>query len=224
MDILNKIITDPDMLCWVAGEVKSPSFQPERDAKINQHTIPLPVADSNSRLFYDRHCGATPETAAFFKQIQSGKVPEYCLKVIGRLPPPPKELETFMTLAATRPALADAHAYLFADDIITPADAIAPFISGSSHRSLQFRSPLCSSFFSCIFHHMQHNAPVEVELEGWDLYHGHVFMNACPDPELNNLKLDMGILFHAKEFPREYRKAQWAPLLPIAHPDMNVYI
>ncbi|CAE8589593.1 unnamed protein product, partial [Polarella glacialis] len=61
------------------------------------------------------------------------------------------------------------------------------------------------------------------ELEPWDLFHGHLFSGLRLEPDSCDQPLRsadrLGILFHSKEYPREYSTGGSSVLLPVGHPN-----
>jgi hypothetical protein len=160
----------------------------------------------------------TNNSANFFKTLHSSGCPLYCVPLPSLLPPPPTELKIYMELVMTMD-IEDANSFLFGDEILKPPHRISNYISGSTERCLRFRNVSCAAFVASIFHAIQHASPTSVEFAGWDLYHGHMFLNAQQHGD--KLGLDMGILFHAKEFPVEYRASSWSPTFSIGAPEMK---
>ena len=56
-------------------------------------------------------------------------------------------------------------------------------------------------FFKSLFLDIQVHSPVDVHLTGWDLHHGHLIITGLSREGRNP---SLAILFHAKEYPREY--------------------
>ena len=67
--------------------------------------------------------------------------------------------------------------------------------------------------------------PVKIHLTPWDLFHGHIFVEKNRGNNQNSLRQNQnsqskhtfGILFHAKEYPKEYTSG--CTILPIGHKD-----
>lgn len=100
--------------------------------------------------------------------------------------------------------------------VVEPPAAVSQYISGSSSHALRFRAPELGSFFASLFHLIQLSSCTKVELTGWDLFHCHLFLH-CSETQ-SGIACDLGALFHAKEFPEEYRPSPYSPLYPISHP------
>jgi len=168
-------------------------------------------------------------------QLRRGKPPpwahELSLQVPGQVPP---SLWTYAAVARAH-GLELANVFLFGDDVIEPPAVVRPYMSGEQDRALRPRDLDVSSFFASLFHLIQHESPVPggVELAGWDLYHGHIFMqcasNSSPRSSedrvdgdvVDDVEIDLGIMFHAKEFPEEFRHSTWGPTHPIGALEMG---
>eukprot|EP01127_Copromyxa_protea_P023446 TRINITY_DN876_c0_g1_i2.p1 TRINITY_DN876_c0_g1~~TRINITY_DN876_c0_g1_i2.p1 ORF type:complete len:784 (+),score=189.41 TRINITY_DN876_c0_g1_i2:194-2545(+) len=229
----------------------------------------------------------TPPTQVatdFLKSMQEGKIPTFLHKLPGHLKLVPKPLKHYVEDVILH-GPQHASSKLFNSHIIRPPSRVRHYMSGSTHKSLQFRDPHTGSFIASLFHMIQHQSVTSVELTGWDLYHGHFFVSVHEEVELLNkndseregsdgknegdkskdkedkegkedkedkdkdketkedkededeeagdqtkgdeekpkkhVVCDLGILFHGKEFPKEYRSSQYGPTYPIGSPEMR---
>ena len=78
-----------------------------------------------------------------------------------------------------------------------PAAELAPYASGPSTARFAPRDAAVAAFFAALFHHVAEHG--RCALAGWDLFHAHLFATIDESGEA-----DCGLLFHAREFPREF--------------------
>eukprot|EP01063_Lacrimia_lanifica_P022812 TRINITY_DN30326_c0_g1_i1.p1 TRINITY_DN30326_c0_g1~~TRINITY_DN30326_c0_g1_i1.p1 ORF type:complete len:489 (+),score=103.16 TRINITY_DN30326_c0_g1_i1:84-1550(+) len=128
------------------------------------------------------------------------------------LPPPPQDLVDFSKRSPSDRTFAEEH---YIDALVQPLRRHRRVISGG--RCLRLRSFHMERFVKGLFHHIAEHSPVKVTLCPFDLSHGH--MVACPDAAGG--VVDFAIVFHAKEYPKEYRHSTHGGVLPIGHPDMG---
>jgi hypothetical protein len=106
---------------------------------------------------------------------------------------------------------------------------IAQYISGNDQQLQHFRDRSVGSYMASLFYHIALCSPAVVELDRWDLYHAHIISCAIPTttdgnssvpsssspspspspsqqpPSSHKVECDLAMIFHAKEFPREFR-------------------
>lgn len=158
----------------------------------------------------------------FLSLARSESPPEWIHPLPVKLPPIPESLTEFMTNSIRDGVEHASHVWL-QDRITRPPKDIWKYVSGTSDKAQRFQDYTVGSFFASLFHIMQLSSCTNIELTGWDLYHGHMFMHAINKTELetenqNEIECELGILFHAKEFPMEYRASNYSPVYPIGHP------
>ena len=78
-----------------------------------------------------------------------------------------------------------------------PAAELAPYASGPSTARFAPRDAAVAAFFAALFHHVAEHG--RCALAGWDLFHAHLFATIDESGEA-----DCGLLFHAREHPREF--------------------
>eukprot|EP00754_Rhynchopus_humris_P035476 Rhum_TRINITY_DN17000_c0_g1::Rhum_TRINITY_DN17000_c0_g1_i1::g.165022::m.165022 len=105
----------------------------------------------------------------------------------------------------------------YVDTIVEVDENTRRAVSGGS--CLRFRHPEVADFFAGLFSYIAGREAIEcggvttrVQLAPWDLSHGHLVMHEAPDGGF-----ELAIVFHAKEFPKEYRHTSTSPVLPIGH-------
>ena len=105
----------------------------------------------------------------------------------------------------------------YVDTIVEVDEETRRAVSGGS--CLRFRHPEVADFFAGLFAYIAGREAIEcggvttrVQLAPWDLSHGHLVMHEAPDGGY-----ELAIVFHAKEFPKEYRHTSTSPVLPIGH-------
>lgn len=90
----------------------------------------------------------------------------------------------------------------FTDRCFAPDENIWAYVGKKPDASkhCKLRSKSTEIFFSKLFDTIKTNNPfTQINLTGWDLFHGHLFL--IDDPKLMP---DIGLIFHAKEFPKDY--------------------
>ena len=97
----------------------------------------------------------------------------------------------------------------FVNVIIDIDEEMKRVVSGG--RCLKLRSLKIEKFLKSIFHKIIESSPVEVTLEKFDMTHCHMMVS----------DEDCTLVFHAKEFPIEYRHSTTSPVLPVGHPSMG---
>jgi len=154
--------------------------------------------------------------AKLIRLLQNHSPPPYVHVIPGHLPEPPEDLRQYLRNVIKKgDEIADAE--LFEDTIEHAPEKWKRFISGGS-KVCHFSKWKNAAFLGSLFHHIQMNSPVDVELSTWDLYHGHMFIHVTQEKEEGSdtkLLCDLGILFHAKEFPLEYRRDKFGKIIPI---------
>ena len=178
----------------------------------------------------------------FFQKLQKGEEIEWITKLKNNeeLPPPPNSFSIYLEEVAKHGVKA-ATERIFQDVIINAPVHVSNYFSGNSEKALSFSERESSHFMAKLFHYIKNNSPVEVNLCGWDLYHGHYFIHLSEiddnnenDEKISNNEIkieeeketvklngDFAILFHAKEFPKEYRSSKYAMIQPIGSPGMR---
>jgi hypothetical protein len=145
------------------------------------------------------------------------------------LPVPPPELAEYMHCLRGE-GIEAANALLFGDELVVTPAAAKPYASGDAERALRTRSGAVGAFVASLFHAIQSAAPTNVELAGWDLFHSHCFLHCGSQEEGGggagsaaavDVDIDLGMLFHAREFPAEYKKCSWHAVQPIGDDSMG---
>eukprot|EP01052_Picozoa_sp_SAG31_P041239 SAG31_NODE_6199_length_2127_cov_1.691815_2_plen_306_part_00 len=196
--------------------------------------------DADTSTDKNRGCSGLARAAAtkLVAQLQRGQRPQWAHELPAQVPGEvPASLRTYAAVAQAH-GLELADVLLFGNEIVEPPVAVKSYVSGDRDRALRPREPAVSAFLASLFHIIQHESPVSVELAGWDLYHGHMFlhrgssanhsssMSLCEDVRYDNgtdtpAACDLGILFHAKEFPVEHRLSSFGPIYPIGAAEMG---
>jgi len=184
------------------------------DCTISNPPVCVPIPKGNNA--WTRFASTNECAAKMIEQLQEGKIPSYASPLPGVIPPPPEELKAYVrSLIEDGPEIADAGMYV--NEIEDAPSRLQRFMSGGT-KICHFESWRNASFLGSLFHHIQLNSPTDVELTTWDLFHGHMFIHVS---NLGNgeLKADMGILFHAREFPLELRRDRIGKVVPVGSPD-----
>ena len=155
-------------------------------------------------------CAATSD---LIEALYAG--PSWAQRLPTQLPPVPAGLQHYLQHYLHH-GKAYAAACLCNPHKLTPPQEIARFMSGETHRALAANDPAVDVFIAQLFNQIQSSSPVAVQLAGWDLYHGHLVPYVGP----GNLS-DLGILFHAKEFPTDYRTSRYSETHPLGHEAMG---
>ena len=139
--------------------------------------------------------------------------------------------------ALDRAAALDA---LLHEDAVAPPHEWGRVMSGSRDTALLFDpSTECAAFVAHLFSSIVQHAPAvgtTIELSASDLYHAHCFSTAWRAPrdggsggsdavaaidDATHGRAELGLLFHAKEFPREYRLSRFGSTHPIGAEEMG---
>ena len=124
--------------------------------------------------------------------LRQGEPPAY----VQPLPPPdfalPKAWHDFCSLACTDVDAA-LKVLLTKGSACAAPSAAEPYLSGPLDRLFK-PVPEAARFIAHLFHHISSHSNGAVKLCGSDLFHAHLFVNGE----------DVGLLFHAKEHPREF--------------------
>lgn len=161
------------------------------------------------------------EADEFLQNLFEEKYPEWVFPIEATLPPIPQSLRKFIKETLKYGVEHSSHEWL-EDKITIPPSTISQYVSGSD-KAQRFKDSNLGSYFASLFHIIQLSSCTEVELVGWDLYHGHVFLHTKQIQNENDakddltLQSDFGILFHSKEFPKEYGPSKYNPIYPIGH-------
>ena len=192
------------------------------DAKVEAHHTgcachrgPGPVdIDIASDSHWRRFAHTQRDAALVVEALQRGEVPA-CVHVLpGAPPPPPRALRDYLKDAMQSGGEA-ADASLYEGELRRVPKPFRRFVSGGD-RFCRFKDWRCATFFASLFHHIQAHSPTRVELQTWDLFHGHLFAHATPPKRPGGrVRCDLGILFHAREFPLEVRRNQLGKPYPI---------
>lgn len=161
---------------------------------------------------------SSKEANEFLHNIYENKIPEWVLPLEISLPPIPESLHNFVEETLKFGVTHSYHEWL-EDKLTIPPSSISQYVSGSD-KAQRFKDCRLGSYFASLFHIIQLSSCTEVELVGWDLYHGHVFLHTQEikkDSNTVTLQSELGILFHAKEFPKEYGTSKYNPIYPIGH-------
>ena len=122
--------------------------------------------------------------------LRSGSVPSY----VRRLPKFPEAVPASL-LALMTNANADAVdlSQVLHAEVVAPPEALLPYLSGPLGSMVKPKQHV-ATFFAELFHHIAAHSEAGISLCGYDLYHAHLLL----------LDGDVGLLFHAKEHPKEY--------------------
>ena len=167
----------------------------------------------------DRH-RSTPAVHALLSRLRSGDtVPWSPVLQRVRLHLPPTALDNWAGRCAAE-GFEAAAAAAFDDELVTPPAELQKHMSGERNRALRFSDPAVSDWFAALFREVARCARGGIELSPTDLYHCHVFLNLEPvecDEANGNVgaMVDYGVLFHAKEFPAEWRQSRLSSCLPV---------
>ena len=163
-------------------------------------------------LFKENSTASSGELLAL---IRENNLPPWVVPLALQVPFAPEAqflLEHFIretTLHGTSHGLS----MLLQERIIRPPSNVSQFVSGNSDKAQHFKHSTLGSFFASLFYAIQLGSCTSVELATWDLFHGHMFIHVHEKTSV----ADIGILFHAKEFPKEYRSSPFTPLLEVGH-------
>jgi len=112
-----------------------------------------------------------------------------------------------------------ASAKLCKDEIEAAPESIAHVISGQRDMVLRLRAAETHTFITQLFRTIE--AASDSVLAPWDLYHGHMFLYMPCGDASEAVPCELAMLFHAKEFPREYRMTKFGATYPVGHPAMG---
>ena len=123
---------------------------------------------------------------------RSGRPPPY----LSQLPAPPLPVPPPLShLAASVPSTGAGASFgelLHTEEpLVDAVGRWSSYLSGPERR-LAPRDQQVGVFIASLFHHIRTHG--ETQLCGWDLYHAHLFLSDG----------DLGLIFHAKEYPREF--------------------
>lgn len=202
-----------DLYDWTTEEIRKTC-----DCKV-QHDGPSVLQQSRCKNWI-RFTETAPDGQRLIKALQNGKAPACAHVLPGCLPPVPEAFKEYArTVVADGGEVADSGMY--EDAIISPPEKIQQFMSGN-RKSCRFSDWKNASFLGALFHHIQMHSPTNVELSTWDLFHGHMFVHVdeTEGEERGETKLeyDIGLLFHAREFPMEIRRNQIGKTIPVGSP------
>ena len=172
------------------------------------------------------HSHQCPSLPSYLHRLSSDEHP---------LPPVPlAPLHRYLQLLVTRgPVVASSS--LVRDEILSAPSSLAHYVSGNATELQQCRSSTLAAFWASLFYYIQCFSPATVELANWDLYHAHLFACVLPSlpadaslatsqpgctVDLTHVECELGLLFHAKEFPLEFRTRR-TKVYPIGAAEMG---
>ena len=151
---------------------------------------------------------AASKPLPFLSQLQQGDILEWIKKLDnkGEEGGSEEDLYAFLTSTLTS-SIVEATDYLF-DEVLCPTPLhIANYFSGNENKAVKLRFEDSRVFIAHLFHRLKLSSPVPIRLCGWDLYHAHYFVHYSliddKNEERKKIKGELGMLFHAKEFPKE---------------------
>lgn len=139
---------------------------------------------------------------ALLEAVAAGKPPSY----VRTLPPidaVPHALTDFATSLPARGVTAALALLLDDVPLNAPTGGHEPYLSGPLEARYALRNPTIAAYLASLFHHVSLHC--RVELCGWDLFHAHLFAyRRVGGDAAGGGDVDVGLLFHAREFPEEY--------------------
>ena len=201
---------------------------------------PPPIFRSSLSLCHGRNMATSTNSAAhLIRALRSGATPAFATP-LARKP----TLAVPASLHNYKRRILNAGLVAGARDVLTEVkshDAFAAVdhvISGGTDFVCGLKDPEMNAFVVDLFRTIQESAPVDVQLSTWDLYHGHLFLHMPPQASAaavaavaeggskavaddgRHERGEVGILFHAKEFPAEFTNSA-KNFRPVGHPSMG---
>ncbi|KAK3233967.1 hypothetical protein CYMTET_55762 [Cymbomonas tetramitiformis] len=141
------------------------------------------------------------------RQLAANDPPDYVQQVGDDLLHVPPELFDHAE-SIRKSGIYEANSQLLSECLPNIPEKWDRFVSGAdSLKMRQLASGAVEEFFVSLFQQISRDSPVGVTLCAWDLFHGHLFVTTDGD---------LGLLFHAKEFPREFTFSR-QNIYPIGH-------
>ena len=149
----------------------------------------------------------TPAAWGVLQALQQGRAVPWASPLGGSPPSLPTGLDRYLWTAIARGRLTADRVHLSLTTHEIPRGQ-RKFVSGATRFARRFKSPSVNTFFVKLFHYIREHARTDlgltVQLDGFDLYHGHLFTFFSPGPSPGGEpEAGLGVLFHAHEHPRE---------------------
>jgi len=143
------------------------------------------------------------------RAAQCGSIKKYG-SYLGKFPLiPPSSLACYLKLLMQE-GLESGHLQFLQQRKIACPPKLQKWLSGNSEKARNFKDPNINFFFANLFEWIAAECKeTQVSLAGFDLYHGHLF--GLKDPA--NGQSELGLLFHAKEYPLDHPMVSFNPSL-----------